>query len=122
MVQLLIYPSFIYFSSAALHTWHERYTFNMALIVIPLMFGQLVVYGIEVYHTQTAFTVCGLMIVIALWVFTLSCFVPLHKAINDNTSSRNTLKRLVAANWIRTVLWTGLFMWSVCELIQVPKS
>ena len=117
MVQLLIYPSFSYFSTPALRTWHERYTFNMALIVMPLMFGQLVVYGIEVYHTQTVFTVCGLMIVIALWIFTLSHFVPLHKAINDNTSSQNTLKRLVSSNWIRTVLWTVLFLWSICELL-----
>lgn len=117
MVQLLIYPSFKYFSTPALRTWHERYTFNMALIVIPLMFGQLLVYGTQVYRTQTSFAVCGLMIVIALWIFTLSHFVPLHKAINDNTSSQNTLKRLVSSNWIRTVLWTVLFLWSICELL-----
>ena len=117
MVQLLIYPSFSHFSTPALQKWHERYTFNMALIVIPLMFGQFIVYGIQVYRTQTNFTVCGLMIVIALWIFTFSNFVPLHKSINDNTSSQNTLKRLVSSNWIRTILWTVLFLWSICELL-----
>ncbi len=117
MVQLLIYPSFKYFSIPELRKWHERYTFNIALIVIPLMFGQLIVYGIQVYQTPTSFAVSGILIVVLLWVFTFLHFVPLHKTINDNTSSQNTLNHLVFTNWIRTFLWSSLFLWSLYELI-----
>ena len=84
---------------------------------MPLMVGQLIVYGLQIYQKQTVFTVCGSLIVVILWTLTLSLFVPMHKAINNNTSSQNTLKHLDNANWIRTILWTGLFIWSICELI-----
>ena len=41
MVQLVVYPSFLFFSFNNLFTWHKTYTKAIALIVIPLMLGQL---------------------------------------------------------------------------------
>ena len=41
MVQLIVYPSFLFFSDNNLFTWHKTYTKAIALIVMPLMLGQL---------------------------------------------------------------------------------
>lgn len=113
MVQLLIYPSFKHFPPNALLKWHSRYTFNMAVIVIPLMFGQLIIYAVQIFKDQTVFSICGILIVLTLWVSTFLQFVPLHQQISNDSFSEKTLKLLETRNWIRTVLWTGLFIWSL---------
>ena len=115
MVQLLIYPSFKYFSPTALLKWHKRYTFYMALIVIPLMLGQFLVYAIDLYLEYSIFNVFGMIVVITLWLSTFLQFVPLHQNISNDSFSENTLKLLVSRNWIRVVLWSGLFVWSCIE-------
>ena len=118
MVQLLIYPSFKHFSPTSLLKWHIRYTFNMALIVIPIMFGQLIIYSIQVFQEQSLFNVCGMIVVLTLWVSTFLLFMPLHRKIITNSFSKKTLALLVSRNWIRVALWTGLLVWSLyshCE-------
>jgi hypothetical protein len=113
MVQLLVYPSFKYYAPTALLKWHNRYTPSMAIIVMPLMFGQLIIYTIQVYQEQTIFSICGMLFVVTLWISTFLQFVPLHRAISDNSFSKETLELLVSRNWVRTALWSGLFVWSV---------
>lgn len=117
MVQLLIYPSFKHFTPTSLLKWHSRYTFHMALIVIPLMFGQLIVYAIQVFQEQSLFNVFGMLVVLTLWISTFSQFVPLHQKISNNSFSERTLALLVSRNWIRVVLWTALFIYSCIEVI-----
>ncbi|WP_231565537.1 hypothetical protein [Psychroserpens sp. Hel_I_66] len=116
MVQLLIYPSFKYYSTTSLLKWHSRYTFNMALIVIPFMFGQLIIYTVQVFQEQSFFYVFGMIVVILLWLSTFLQFVPLHQAITNNKFSSNTLSQLVVRNWIRTALWSVLFIWSLVDV------
>ena len=116
MVQLLIYPSFKYYSTTSLLKWHSRYTFNMGLIVIPLMFGQLIIYTVQVFQEQSFFNVFGMIVVILLWLSTFLQFVPLHQAITNNKFSGNTLSQLVVRYWIRTTLWSILFIWSLVEV------
>ncbi|TXE16066.1 hypothetical protein ES692_14205 [Psychroserpens burtonensis] len=113
IVQLLIYPSFKHFPSNALFKWHSRYTFNMALVVMPLMLGQLSIYTIQIFLEQTLFSICGMLVVLTLWVSTFIQFVPLHQQISDNSFSNKTIDLLVSRNWIRTGLWTGLFISSL---------
>jgi len=117
MVQLLIYPSFKYCSPNELLKWHKRYTTNMALIVIPLMFAQLIIYGILVFQNQTLFNVFGMCIVLSLWLSTFLLFVPLHQHISNNNFSEKTLTDLENRNWIRTALWTLLVIWSFLEFV-----
>jgi hypothetical protein len=117
MVQLLIYPNFKYLTPTALLKWHSRYTFHMALIVIPLMFGQLIVYTIQIIQERSIFNVFGVIVVLTLWISTFLQFVPLHHQISNNSFSNKTLDLLVSRNWIRTVLWSILFIWSVIAFL-----
>jgi hypothetical protein len=115
MVQLLIYPSFKHFPPNALLKWHSRYTVNMAAIVIPLMFGQLIVYTFQAFQNQTVFSIFGILVVLTVWASTFLQFVPLHQNISNNSFSKKTLRLLESRNWIRVILWTGLFIWSLID-------
>ena len=42
LVQLVIYPSFLRVEPSELITWHKAYTFRVSFVILPLMFGQLV--------------------------------------------------------------------------------
>ena len=50
MVQLIVYPSFLYYTHEQLVVWHTRYVKQISLIVIPLMFGQTLVSGYQLYQ------------------------------------------------------------------------
>ena len=117
MIQLMVYPSFKYLSNDKLLNWHKKYTFRIACIVIPLMFAQLIIYTFQAYTFQTTYHVLGLFIVLLLWIITFWQFVPLHKAISNNTYTDKSLHDLVRKNWDRTGLWTVLFILGVIEFM-----
>lgn len=119
IVQLNTYPSFQYFAREDLVEWHQKYTIGIAVIVIPLMFGQLGIYSYQLYESQALFPILGFAIVILQWILTFTIFVPLHNAIGQNLHNEQTLQRLVNRNRWRTLLWTGLFVCSLLEFINV---
>lgn len=110
MVQLIAYPSFSYFNSENLYKWHETYTVRISIIVIPLMFGQLATTAIQVFQEQNFYTITSSSIVILLWCATLIVFVPLHAAIASKRNVEESVKKLESKNWLRTILWTLLFI------------
>jgi hypothetical protein len=118
MIQLIVYPSFKYCSKEELQKWHKIYTFRIACLVIPLMFGQLSIYGYQVFKYQSAYHILGMAIVVLLWVITFWKFVPLHNSISNHTHSTETLTNLVQKNWDRTGLWTVLFILSIIDLMS----
>lgn len=118
MIQLLVYPSFSYYKGQELRTWHAVYSKRITVIVAPLMIGQLVLYGILVTDIRSFFTVGGLTIVLFLWITTFTIFVPLHNSIHNNEYTSITLDKLTRLNWIRTVVWTLLFIWSLEDYLS----
>ena len=121
LVQLVIYPSFKFYEAANLEAWHHFYTKRMAYVVMPLMIGQLFIYGYLFFLDQTIFNSIGFIIVVFMWLSTFFQFVPLHSKISNRDFSEVTLKQLVNRNWLRTVLWTGLFVFSFINYIKILK-
>lgn len=117
MIQLMVYPSFRYCSKEELQKWHNIYTFRIACIVIPLMFGQVLIYSYQVFKFQSAYHIFGIAIVVLLWIITFWKFVPLHNAISNQKYSIETLIKLERKNWDRTGLWTVLFILSMIEFM-----
>lgn len=109
-VQLIIYPSFKFYTKENLFKWHSLYTKRFSIIVMPIMISQLVVSIIQIFQIQNWYTVLSMLIIVALWVLTFVIFVPLHFSIDNNKPIENAAAKLVSKNWIRTVLWTILFM------------
>lgn len=113
IIQRIVYPSFLHYSTKNLVVWHREYTSRFSTIVIPLMFGQL---GISIYQVIIAvnlYTVVSLVIILLVWISTFLQFVPIHSNISKGSVSERMLNRLVHKNWIRTVLWTLLFLYSL---------
>lgn len=110
IIQLIVYPSFLYYRNENLVAWHREYTFRFSFIVIPLMFGQL---GISIYKVITfanVYTALGLVIIILIWISTFLQFVPIHSNISKGIASEKMLNSLVTKNWLRTSLWSLLFV------------
>ena len=112
MVQLIVYPSFLFFSDNNLLTWHKTYTKAIALIVTPLMLGQLGIVIYQIFLIQNAYTFTSIVLVVFLWGITLLKFAPLHQQISEGNTHLQVLKKLVQMNWMRTIVWTLLFLMS----------
>ena len=112
IVQRIVYPSFLYYNSKDLINWHSLYTSRFTFIVMPLMLGQL---GISIYQLIMEidlYTVLSLIIILLIWLSTFLQFVPIHTEISKGKVSQKMLDSLVKKNWIRTFLWTALFLYT----------
>jgi len=112
MVQLLIYPSFVYFSEDRLIAWHKKYTPRISIIVIPLMLGQLMLYGTVLQQAKTVYSIGSFSLVLLVWLLTFTIFVPRHKSITAGDFTQKSLRELTRFNWSRTVVWSALFIWN----------
>lgn len=110
MVQLVVYPSFTYYQAKNLIEWHQKYTTGIAVIVIPLMLAQLVLAMVAVFYQPNFVSLFTLLIVIFLWIFTFLSFAPLHFKISEGKPNQQLLQLLIRRNWIRTFLWSSLFL------------
>jgi hypothetical protein len=110
MVQLIVYPSFTYYNPKNLIEWHQKYTTGIAVVVIPLMVTQLVLAVVAVFYQPNFTAIFTLLIVLFLWIFTFLSFAPLHFKISEGTHHQKLLQLLIRRNWIRTFVWSGLFL------------
>lgn len=117
MVQLIIYPSFLHYPLKNLIAWHNIYTKKIAIVVIPLMLGQLSVSIFQVYEKQVFDTLSYFIIVLFLWGITLFKFAPMHNTISQGSVNDKFLTKLVRLNWIRTILWFLLFLLTVTKIV-----
>ena len=118
MVQLIVYPSFLYYTPKNLVIWHQKYTGRIAMVVVPLMFGQLGITLYQVYETFQAMTLIKLGLVLFVWVFTFAYFAPTHGKISNGDTSQEQLSRLVGWNWWRTLAWTLVTILSLYKMID----
>ena len=116
-IQLIVYPSFLFYTAKELVTWHKIYTKTIALIVIPLMLGQLGITIYQVFLVQNIFTFTSIVLVVFLWGITLLKFAPMHQQISEGKTHLQLQKKLVQMNWIRTIIWTILFVMSSASFI-----
>jgi len=114
-VQLVIYPSFKFYSTLDLRKWHSKYTGLVSFIVVPLMFGQLITSGWLTYQNPSPLLITKLVLIIAIWVLTFLIFVPLHHHIDRQENPQRFLDSLVNKNWMRTVLWNVVFVLSLLQ-------
>jgi len=117
IVQLVIYPSFGYYSEGNMKRWHRAYTGRITIIVMPLMVGQLLLTG----YLAFAQTSWSHYVIFALTVFTwLTTFVfavPLHASIDKKSNTKNERQQLMHINWYRTFAWTLLLIISIYNIV-----
>ena len=106
LVQIVVYPGFLYYKESDLKKWHQAYTGRITIIVMPLMLSQLFLYLFLSYSQATFSSFAGLGLVIMIWAVTFFVSVPLHTKIDTLAETIIIRKQLVRTNWIRTVAWT----------------
>lgn len=114
LVQLVIYPSFRYYHPPNLSAWHFRYTKKITLVVLPLMLGQLIL-GILQAATSEFTYLLKLVLILSTWLLTFTVFVPLHNKIDQTDKSKEVTIALVNKNWMRTALWSLIFILSIMD-------
>jgi len=117
IVQLVVYPSFKYYQQDRLLEWHKKYTGQITYIVLPLMLGQLLISGIQLWNALNWYSGISFLIIVLLWGSTFLQFVPMHNKISKGVFNQKTLEQLVLRNWLRTFLWTTLFCLSFAKLL-----
>lgn len=110
LVQLIIYPSFEFVDRKQLEYWHGRYTSLIAVVVVPLMLGQVLVVGLQVMQRGSVLDWTSAGLVAAVWLVTFVRAVPLHERIGRGSNPEEDVPALVRWNWPRTALWTLIFI------------
>ncbi len=115
IVQLVIYPGLCYYSETDLVKWHKLYTGRIAYVVGPLMIGQALIAAFQLWKEASLYTISGILIIATLWILTFSIFVPLHNAVLPDKNCEAITGNLVKKNWIRTGLWSIVFLGSLLQ-------
>ena len=115
-VQLVIYPSFRYIDQSALIVWHSKYMKRLAVIVLPLMLGQLGVCAFLLIRALGVSNVIQATLVTLIWIHTFVRFVPFHGKIGQNSTENVEFRSIIAQNWVRTVFWTIIFILTIIDL------
>lgn len=119
MIQIVVYPSFLYYESENLVKWHKEYTSRFSFIVMPLMLGQLGIGSYQFFLENNFYNLTSLVIISLLWIVTFSHFVPIHTKLSKGMVNEQLLLSLIKKNWIRTLLWTLLFVYSFYHTISL---
>jgi len=110
MIQLIVYPSFLFYKKEHLFVWHKKYTLLISYIVAPLMLVQLAIAIFLIITNTNIYNTIALFIIAILWISTFLQFVPIHHRISRNNFNKEQLHTLVHRNWIRTIFWSLLFV------------
>ena len=110
MVQLIVYPGFLYYNAENLDRWHRAYTPAISIIVIPLMFGQLFATGYQLFKHPGYVSGSVFVLVLAVWVLTFARAVPLHNQIAVGSETEEAIRSLLGVHWYRTVIWSLIFI------------
>lgn len=106
ITQLVVYPSFTYYSEDNLISWHAKYTTMISMIVMPLMLSQVVLHGLGIFFDFNWVRLLALALIVCAWYYTFLVAVPLHGKIGAGTDVLVQAHKLVAINWYRTIFWT----------------
>ncbi|MDW7773187.1 MAG: hypothetical protein SCH71_09895 [Desulfobulbaceae bacterium] len=110
LVQLIIYPAFAYINEDEFANWHRGYVKTISSIASPLMLAQMVLILWLVFTQPGLPDFLMLSGIIIIWISSFSLSVPCHKKLTQIGKNQSVITRLVRTNWIRTILWTAVFL------------
>ena len=120
-VQVVHYPLFGRVGEAGYRQYQVAHQNLTSLVVGPAMLAELVsTIWVVSAATKDPWRWVGLAAVAGLWASTALVQMPLHAALAGGFDGE-AHARLVASNWVRTVLWTGrsgLVLWLIARAWQ----
>lgn len=119
LVQIIIYPSFLYMDKSKLLIWHKSYTQRITVFVLPLMFSQVALHGYDLFLSFDAVKILSISSILIAWAITFLKEVPLHGKIGAGDGLLNSIPKLIWWNWPRTIAWTAVFLISAFSYITL---
>ncbi len=113
IVQIIIYPSFRYISEDDFLQWHGKYCNQIAVFVLPLMVTQVLECLTSCFFVGDTASWVRLIGVILAWVVTFFHSARKHQYLSVEGKKIAVIKSLMGGNWIRTFLWSLVFITSV---------
>ncbi|MDR8391283.1 hypothetical protein NC796_09055 [Aliifodinibius sp. S!AR15-10] len=106
-VQVVHYPGFSRVGEQDFREYHGFHVLRTGIVVIPPMIIELAtsIWLVVAFDRLWMFNVFGLALVIGIWLSTGLLQAPTHGRLQSDSSS-SIISKLVATNWIRTVLWS----------------
>ncbi|MDJ0838868.1 MAG: hypothetical protein QNK37_20280 [Acidobacteriota bacterium] len=116
VIQLVHYPAFRFIADDRFPAFHRFHTFQISLVVLPLMLVELAaaIWLAAVPPTRGPFQWVLLGLTLLVWLSTFALQVPCHSKLGAGKDDV-LIDRLVHTNWLRTLAWslkTGLLGWS----------
>ena len=110
LVQLIIYPSLAHVDDSEFIGWHRRYVRRITILVGPLMTAQMLLLLWAVRRELIPANVLMLGGAAVIWLSSAVYSVPCHLKLQQTGRDRRVIHRLVRTNWIRTILWSAVFV------------
>jgi hypothetical protein len=107
VMQLLVYPQFRRVGEDEFVKYHFAHCLRVGLIVAPLLAIEAFTAACLLYqgHRERGFAISVVLIPV-IWLLTATTYAPLHTRLMLGRDPA-TLRRLIAANWLRTLAWTA---------------
>ncbi len=122
MVQVVHYPLFAEVGSEKFAGYQTRHQWLTTLVVGPPMLIEAFSAVLLVWYLPNGVNyvpvIVGIVLVLVIWASTALVQVPCHGKLNHGFD-KQTHRRLVRSNWIRTIAWTirgvlvGWMLWCV---------
>jgi hypothetical protein len=117
LVQLIQYPDFAQIPPERFVQYHQRYTFRMGFVVVPMMLMELAATAYLVVFVGGPLVFLGAGLLGIVWFNTFFQIVPLHNnlALGFDPAVHCRLCRL---NLVRTLAWSGRMLIGVILFIE----
>lgn len=116
LVQVIIYPSFLFTDRQKVREWHPKYTRKISYFIAPLLFIQTGVIAFQALFDNFSFLIDALFLSI-IWVNTFFIAIPIHNAIDRSESVEDNILKLISINKWRTLAWSALFLLSCWRVL-----
>jgi hypothetical protein len=115
LAQAIMYPSLEHIEENVFVEWHQTYSTRIAFFVIPLLCGQAIIVGIMIYYGGSFLTLLSVAMIALCWASTFGLSVPCHARLQRFGKDLTVIRKLVRTNFIRTILWTTVFLIGICQ-------
>jgi hypothetical protein len=107
LMQVLVYPQFRKVGEDEFVRYHFAHCLRVGLLIAPLLAIEAFTAACLLYqgHRERPFELSVVLIPV-IWLLTATVYAPMHTRLMMGREPE-TLRRLIAANWIRTLAWTA---------------